>query len=134
MFNKVNESRVIFFIIIAANVMISIFKFETASTAIISFLFLMLTLVLYERYVDNLTNDYKIYIDGRLKAFSDANKELDNKFADQRKAIEELNKIEKIMLDKSKKDLEILHQYYYDLFLTLLGRKQVKKENPTNLN
>ncbi len=134
MFNKVNESRVIFFIIIAANVMISIFKFETIPSAIISCLFLTIALVLYERYVDNLTNDYKIYIDGRLKAFSDANKELDNKFADQRKAIEELNKIEKIMLDKSKKDLEILHQYYYDLFLTLLGRKQVKKENPTNLN
>lgn len=128
--NKINNSRIIFGAIIFLNIIITAFKFETIPLVIISFMFLSFSFYLYENYIKSVIS----YVNEKEIMATKLNQETQNKINEQKKYFEELAKLEKNTLKNARADLEILHQYYYNLLASLLGKKQIKKQNSSNLN
>jgi len=117
--NRINDSRIIFGAIIFLNIMITALKFETIPLVIISFMFLSFSFYLYENYIKSVIN----YVNEKEIMATKLNQETQNKINEQKKYFEELAELEKKTLKNARADLEILHQYYYNLFASLLGKK-----------
>ena len=99
--------------------MITALKFETIPLVIISFMFLSFSFYLYENYIKSVIN----YVNEKEIMATKLNQETQNKINEQKKYFEELAELEKKTLKNARADLEILHQYYYNLFASLLGKK-----------